>query len=280
MRRATQQAQRVRLKLLISIHALLAESDRKFGFTHTAHELFLSTLSLRRATNGEQHTQREHQKFLSTLSLRRATHGFDCPFQNEKVFLSTLSLRRATSGYPTSYRLSLDFYPRSPCGERLHTIAPCFHLVYISIHALLAESDLPYFSHLFHGVRFLSTLSLRRATTKISRSNQSIINFYPRSPCGERHSQALRVRQAQQDFYPRSPCGERPDDLGDRLANYCISIHALLAESDPAKSESLTTYLISIHALLAESDRRRTYQQGEKREFLSTLSLRRATALC
>ena len=34
-----------------------------------------------------------------------------------------------------------NFYPRSPCGERLHTIAPCFHLVYISIHALLAESD-------------------------------------------------------------------------------------------------------------------------------------------
>ena len=34
----------------ISIHALLAESDRKFGFTHTAQELFLSTLSLRRAT--------------------------------------------------------------------------------------------------------------------------------------------------------------------------------------------------------------------------------------
>ena len=36
----------------ISIHALLAESDRKFGFTHTAQELFLSTLSLRRATGG------------------------------------------------------------------------------------------------------------------------------------------------------------------------------------------------------------------------------------
>ena len=25
------------------------------------------------------------------------------------------------------------------------------------------------------------------------------------------------------------------DDLGDRLANYCISIHALLAESDGSK---------------------------------------------
>ena len=35
-----------------------------------------------------------------------------------------------------------NFYPRSPCGERLRyvTFSSCFHV--ISIHALLAESDL------------------------------------------------------------------------------------------------------------------------------------------
>ena len=55
-------------------------------------------------------------------------------------------------------------------------------------------------------------------------------------------------------FYPRSPCGERP--VGDVWA--CrwpdISIHALLAESDPDGTITDTFFGISIHALLAESD--------------------------
>ena len=34
------------------------------------------------------------------------------------------------------------FYPRSPCGERHHSIRCAVHRQKISIHALLAESDL------------------------------------------------------------------------------------------------------------------------------------------
>ena len=34
-----------------------------------------------------------------------------------------------------------DFYPRSPCGERRVTVLGIQHKVGISIHALLAESD-------------------------------------------------------------------------------------------------------------------------------------------
>ena len=106
----------------------------------------------------------------------------------------------------------------------------------------------------FFPAIFLSTLSLRRATCIIDIINNVIDNFYPRSPCGERqwipsNSPTLCY------FYPRSPCGERH-------CNFSQKRHLLT---------------ISIHALLAESDRRRTYQQGEKRAFLSTLSLRRAT---
>ena len=58
----------------------------------------------------------------------------------------------------------LDFYPRSPCGERPAHFASQIHSVGISIHALLAESDLmrPYANFAKPG--FLSTLSLRRAT--------------------------------------------------------------------------------------------------------------------
>ena len=55
--------------------------------------------------------------FLSTLSLRRATKTsltLPCPLP----FLSTLSLRRATTFNFHLAPLCTDFYPRSPCGER------------------------------------------------------------------------------------------------------------------------------------------------------------------
>ena len=57
-------------------------------------------------------------------------------------------------------------------------------------------------------------------------------------------------------FYPRSPCGER-HTKGNNLSYYFrISIHALLAESDLAGKKLVKTDTgISIHALLAESDR-------------------------
>ena len=59
--------------LKISIHALLAESDiAKFAFM-TNLSLFLSTLSLRRATKEDINMARPKLPFLSTLSLRRAT---------------------------------------------------------------------------------------------------------------------------------------------------------------------------------------------------------------
>ena len=169
-------------------------------------------------------------------------------------FLSTLSLRRATvrprcRGCPAAY-----FYPRSPCGERplvhqlrgladvsisIHALLaesdfhpPCVrHLRgQISIHALLAESDSRNSQNINRGHKFLSTLSLRRATSSLYHGRNSriflstlslrratsarslfsihFLYFYPRSPCGER-----RVLTGGSNcdgyFYPRSPCGER-----------------------------------------------------------------------
>ena len=124
-----------------------------------------------------------------------------------KIFLSTLSLRRATVALHPPPRRCFDFYPRSPCGERhciavnigqcgkflstlslrrataCQTILRCQAL--ISIHALLAESD----------------------TVKCTLEQKSL-NFYPRSPCGERQSVINSIMQ-RNNFYPRSPCGER-----------------------------------------------------------------------
>ena len=148
-----------------------------------------------------------------------------------KKFLSTLSLRRATGPMKKGQVYYINFYPRSPCGERLHYDNYNLHCVEISIHALLAESDLYWSCRLVVGFLFLSTLSLRRATffsTNTSSKLSSFLstlslrratsaarltptasrNFYPRSPCGERRCQH-RSHQECSDFYPRSPCGER-----------------------------------------------------------------------
>ena len=58
-----------------------------------------------------------------------------------------------------------------------------------------------------------------------------------------------------------------------------ISIHALLAESDSASYNAYLEESISIHALLAESDVDEIPYQRQIDQFLSTLSLRRATGL-
>ena len=63
-----------------------------------------------------------------------------------------------------------------------------------------------------------------------------------------------------------------------RLLLISISIHALLAESDPKTvTPMVAPPYISIHALLAESDTNTHRERQEQHEFLSTLSLRRAT---
>ena len=126
-------------------------------------------------------------------------------------------------------------------------------------------------------------------------------NFYPRSPCGERHIHAPN-RHPYHYFYPRSPCGERRPPGLLHSSGGVISIHALLAESDVGTIGQLQCILdfyprspcgerrylintyhrifgISIHALLAESDLGCLIMLRLVILFLSTLSLRRATRL-
>ena len=124
----------------------------------------------------------------------------------------------------------------------------------ISIHALLAESDVLHGQAGKIAVQFLSTLSLRRATRALKQVSDGANNFYPRSPCGERRRQG-QFRFSRPYFYPRSPCGERPDFLLYKGLQQPISIHALLAESDTLALFHGPLQRISIHALLAESDK-------------------------
>ena len=124
-------------------------------------------------------------------------------------FLSTLSLRRAT-------RTALCHLKSTQ----------------ISIHALLAESDIFHRYCYAASTRFLSTLSLRRATRISTAPATSVFLFLS----------TLSLRRATRSgfgrvlyclhFYPRSPCGERPKPCTRLSGRDTISIHALLAESD------------------------------------------------
>ena len=168
--------------------------------------------------------------FLSTLSLRRATREPTAFRTPHHIFLSTLSLRRATWLLCYMILARLYFYPRSPCGER-HDWPPVRDIIqWISIHALLAESDQVCIPMVYYTCKFLSTLSLRRATHYdnynlhcVEISIHALLaesdNGYPHTRRRDAisihallaESDLLRVLLIcpPHDFYPRSPCGER-----------------------------------------------------------------------
>ena len=171
------------------------------------------------------------------------------------AFLSTLSLRRATA-YFFYVAKANNFYPRSPCGERLKAPKVTRHMRKISIHALLAESDIARDIVLPHILLFLSTLSLRRAT-------QSTYAKLPRDLIISIH--ALLA--------------ESDNNGGGVSAVYFISIHALLAESD----EGVPVVFFGNNPFLSTLSLRRATPNTsiiilDEYQFLSTLSLRRATA--
>ena len=126
----------------ISIHALLAESDRSVLVWVRLHVISIHALLA------------ESDGVISPIFLlccnfyprspcgeRRGTMPKNSTAQ---LFLSTLSLRRATGHYCRPRQSNKHFYPRSPCGER-----PSRRRVSGSNSA------------------FLSTLSLRRATRTV-----------------------------------------------------------------------------------------------------------------
>ena len=83
------------------------------------------------------------------------------------------------------------FYPRSPCGERRFELLLQSDVSTISTHALHAESDAIDF---IYNIGYkISTHALHAESDfRIKLIRNTIQNFYPRSPCGER-----------QPFFPR-----------------------------------------------------------------------------
>ena len=172
-------------------------------------------------------------RFLSTLSLRRATSDFNKAVK-QMAFLSTLSLRRATVGVAQgAIAGNISIHALLAESDQLAACDESIMFVFLSTLSLRRATILSY-SEVIAEIRFLSTLSLRRATSGIRRllhgsesisihallaeSDQSIVwlcswtlNFYPRSPCGERRLCCL-LQSCCCYFYPRSPCGERHRD--------------------------------------------------------------------
>ena len=168
-----------------------------------------------------------------------------------------------------------DFYPRSPCGERhRQQNGPFRYSGFLSTLSLRRAT----YSYLFFGgaQKFLSTLSLRRAT-KDTTARQQIADisihallaesdqlhrychaaggdFYPRSPCGERPPFLRSGRMMRRYFYPRSPCGERRITLWSTATICHFYPRSPCGERPKHKHET-----------------------AEDHQFLSTLSLRRAT---
>ena len=174
---------------IISIHALLAESDY-LGAWKSCNICYFyprSPCGERQPTAGRDN---KNNVFLSTLSLRRATRGWTLELTT-LVFLSTLSLRRATA-------LSQSSAKSTP----------------ISIHALLAESDncCPYLSSFTRNFYPRSPCGERPVLAVLLMFS---LYFYPRSPCGERLIHPT-LCNAKPNFYPRSPCGER---LSSRISD-------------------------------------------------------------
>ena len=148
-------------------------------------------------------------------------------------------------------------------------------VVGISIHALLAESDLfPLPPDTTTGISIHALLA--ESDVANPKVYNGVMNFYPRSPCGERPPAGAFLFSSGY-FYPRSPCGERLVGLILIDCAQDISIHALLAESDSPKA-MIWRFSSHFYPRSPCGERRLfSFFCWRTPEFLSTLSLRRAT---
>ena len=146
----------------ISIHALLAESDKCTPWnspvlcyfyprspcgerllTHIIgflERVFLSTLSLRRATTTADKEARKRLISIHAL-LAESDHLFASSGVDFSISIHALLAESDLNQIPPR-RFHYHFYPRSPCGERLPQRSADCSCRSISIHALLAESDI------------------------------------------------------------------------------------------------------------------------------------------
>ena len=149
------------------------------------------------------------------------------------IFLSTLSLRRATvrraTGTAGSLAISIHALLAESDGGGWGS-APDWR---ISIHALLAESDgwwsvdVPGW---ILGISIHALLAESDQTSLVVIGTNCVISIH--ALLAESDLAKTKIPPKVKNFYPRSPCGERHASATSTGAFTIISIHALLAESD------------------------------------------------
>ena len=193
--------------LLISIHALLTESD--FLILFITIIILLISIHALLTESDTSCSLRYWSRAISIHALLTESDAFANDFTDFSACISIHAL--LTESDRTGQFVSIlgcYFYPRSPYGERPLIFPP------------VDTSSV-----------FLSTLSLRRATRAESDQRYSPDNFYPRSPYGERrHKTAelvINIRFLSTLSLRRATLILPPADTSS-----VISIHALLTESD------------------------------------------------
>ena len=135
---------------------------RNIDLTDFNKAVFLSTLSLRRATGALKHVHQTEEISIHAL-LAESDRAPSWRSRMCTRFLSTLSLRRATCRSCHRAADPRDFYPRSPCGERPSQVPTWLGIPNFYPRSPCGERPL-----------FLRCVPMMRRY------------FYPRSPCGER----------------------------------------------------------------------------------------------
>ena len=172
---------------LISIHALLAESDRLglLGWLRT-----LISIHALLAESDARRASRQQPAGISIHALLAESDFSPKPKDKSNRISIHALLAESDAGTHAQWPTRQDFYPRSPCGERqwtpLNSPVRCYFYprspcgerqaldisarrgASISIHALLAESDFGEINTRGSEKVFLSTLSLRRATVSFA----------------------------------------------------------------------------------------------------------------
>ena len=150
----------------ISIHALREEGDNGFEKTSKRIERFLSTPSVRRATNTR--SMRCRAETISIHALRE--EGDFCPVPDAHAFrhISIHALREEGDNWMLFSRQAMESFLSTPSVRRATTsFAILLQAFVISIHALREEGDLCLTIGAADVLEFLSTPSVRRATRRI-----------------------------------------------------------------------------------------------------------------
>ena len=117
--------------------------------------------------------------------------------------------------YCRGSQCSANFYPRSPCGERLLLQGSAKQISHFYPRSPCGERPKELTLAAKNAV-FLSTLSLRRATAyRVQLGSMVLISIH--ALLAESDIHLCTSVKNMNNFYPRSPCGERQKDGTDDI---------------------------------------------------------------